>query len=461
MFLAICNYFKKKSEKKRPKYFSRRIFPTEISLLQNLTTEAQLIGRTLLKSLDNDIHSSSIIYYGKFYKNKLVVIQPDNKINYGNENKIKNTIEIKNTDDKNINIDTLPNYDSIENVDFHFDSKINLVPPFTIGMLSSDDITIRMKPYLDNIKDNILSYKINSNKIHKIYLNNPPEKITINYVKYKTKIEYNNSYYSKPKYEKFYRNGIKLQKKFDIIKNFKLCIPKKVFDNYFFSIVVTGNIAPIYQLMKYEIYILQCYDICGDYIYVDMIYFPDLYLYLLPYTEINIYIKYNCIRNISFFDGIYLYYEGENIPGNKIESLIRINPIMDEVKILDIDNLYRFIETKKQIHLISNEIRRHNKFNNFRTPKYYKSEIICKTDLSSIFKFFGMLSKKSKINRIPVELWQYIDPYLEKDLCYINIIMMIYKKDKLKDYIYFNDKIIFITFNKLVYNNGLIRCIYI
>lgn len=391
-------------------------------------------------------------------------------------NMLRATVEIENTNHGQ-HIKLLPGYNYIETVELVFKNDAIIKPPFIAeARKDGDSFTYIIEPYLDNIKNNSLVYKLLYNNSCYFFFAFDVEKILITYMKYRNKYSTIIQHRNSVKYELFDTNQLRFCRQFSIMTNFKLIIPKKIYDHYFFSIIIISNGVTVYELQKKVIDILRCFHVIDKYIYINMVHLPSIYLDFLSSAQIDIRILYKKMRKLSRITSI--RNDLTQIP--LLGSVNEDAPPKSKWKITDdeiqyiksfgniyiyYNGFYHYVNTSRPYIDPRQLIYKTSHFDIKELRSFLRSDrvmdILCLTDLSDVFQYFCKISTKKydeaasgchHITVIPPDIWALVDSYLEKDMCYINIIADICENIKIKK----SKNIILIHFNKLKYSDGIL-----
>lgn len=262
---------------------------------------------------------------------------------------------------------------------------IYLKSPYNYIEFTVDNETVQMK------KTSLKAFDINNKTYYLRALFNRNEKT----LKYRVYLE-NNKHYEvslsyrlkkictgycaakkKPVVQGFCRNTIiPYIYKNDIINNLKLVINKEKYDNNFCEIILESFQTKeiLYKLTKHDIKILKCYKIIYDYIYIDLVYIPDLYAFNI---NVNIISK-------SKYTAADLYFE----IAEKNKKPMEYGYILRNLYEMDVDNFCEYMNDNK-----------------FRDLK-----IIC---LSNVSNTFLLIKYFIQVN-IPDDILQIIESYLPK-----------------------------------------------
>lgn len=279
--------------------------------------------------------------------------------------------------------------------------------------------------------DNVIYYTgcpriVGINLSYRLYL----KKMTTSYKHKQSFVKTGYNYYKKqPEFILILHDEVILKSINNIIDNVKLIIHQELYD-FFHSIIFIINGFSFYKLSKENINIMKCYNMINNYMIIDMIYLPEIYRNLL-HSDMNI--KIEMIDNIPISREIGLYYEHtEKCKHLKKSKIYKVKQL-----------IFHKIHNIPLLHLAKQE----------RSEEKEK-ELRCMTNLSNIFQHFNYLCEKFML---PLDVWKLLDAYLEKNNNYIKIIIEIYKKIKIDNEQYkFNDEILLIEFNKVMYFNGVL-----
>lgn len=350
-------------------------------------------------------------------------------------------------------VDLLSNYTYIEKIYIVYNEEyiypINILLRITNSFI--DDIYY---PRLDNIEDNMLEYYLLQNTRCIIQCNSIPKKLIVTYLKYTNRKHFIYQDNKIPEYRIFINNSIELRYSYEILSDFKLCIDSQIYKTKFKKLIIKINDIIIYELDKETINILNCYVEKNNYLYINLVYLPNLYIKKLLCKNIVVELLFSIPKSDEL---IYLYYIG-SIDHKLPNSIKYNNNILSKIEHIYIDELNDFLLNYYKINPVLKYIP--NTLLN-QIDLEDKSDIICfnnPLDTVNMFKYMNIILYENRKNFIiPSELWMLICTYLDQDYYYVLLLNEI--NNKLKErYNYVNNITLkLIILNKLLYINGFGR----